>query len=281
MDAREYAQKAGDIFVLPDVTVRIKELIDDDSASMLDIAELINYDPGLTVQLLKIANSALYRFPSEIQTLERAVQVIGTKSVYDLVTAYSVAKAFKDIDMEVIDLDRFWERSVCCALLAKYLADALSMPESERLFVAGLLHNVGELVMVQANPDLAKRCTEITAQDTPLKLQIKHLGFTYADVGAELISLWGIPSTIYAPIQHQNFGISSAANKDQKVIQLATILSLENIYPELYQQNSSLAPELFEPLGFNMDDIQTSLDFTNLHAMSVIQLFSPSAFAIY
>lgn len=281
MDAKQYALKAGDIFVLPDVTIRIKELIDDDSASMQDIAELINYDPGLTVQLLKIANSALYRFPNEIQTLNKAVQVIGTKSVYDLVIAYSVAKAFKDLDTKVIDLDRFWERSVSCALLAKYLADALSISESERLFVSGLLHNVGELVMVQENPDIAKACASLSQEDTPIKLQLKNLGFTYSDIGAELISHWGIPSSISKPIQRQHFGLSTAKSKDEKVIQLATILSLENIHSELYQDNSALAPELYEPLGFADEDIETALDFTNLHVMSVVQMFSPSAFAIY
>lgn len=280
MDAIDYAQKAGDIFVLPDVAVRIKELIDDDTASMMDIAELINYDPGLTAQLLKIANSALYRFPSEIQTLNKAVQVIGTKSVYDLVTAYSVAKAFKNVDSDIIDLDRFWERSVCCSLMAKYLADALSLPESERLFVSGLLHNIGELVMVQAAPEIATFCSELTADNTPMKLQLRKLGFTYADIGAELIQYWGIPESIWKPIQVQHFGLHSAQNKDEKVIQLATILALENIYSHLYQENSALAPELFEPLGFKMDDIQTALDFTNLHAMSVIQLFSPNAFSV-
>ena len=192
--------KAGDIFVLPDAVMQIKELIDDSSASMQDIADVITFDPALTMQILKVANSALYKFPNQVETVSKAIQVIGTKSIYDLVVAYGVAKAFEAVEPDVINLNRFWEQSVCCALLAKFFGDKLGLKSTERLFVAGLLHNVGELVMVKLNPDAAKQCGLYSEQTTPSQLQQDVLGFSYADISASLIALWGIPESIHGPI---------------------------------------------------------------------------------
>ena len=153
MNARDYAVRAGDIFVLPEAVMKIKQLIDDDEASMDEIAKVINYDPAIMSQVLKISNSALYKFPRVITTVTKSIQVIGTRSVYDLVLAYGVASAVKNVDPDIINLDKFWEQSVSCALLCKHLAETLGIKESEKLFVCGLLHNIGELVLVQLSPE--------------------------------------------------------------------------------------------------------------------------------
>ncbi|TDF41455.1 HDOD domain-containing protein [Alteromonadaceae bacterium M269] len=281
MSAQNYALKAGDIFVLPDAVTQIKKLIDDSSASMQDIADVINFDPALTMQILKIANSALYKFPNQIESISKAVQVIGTKSIYDLVVAYGVAKAFDGIDTEVINLDKFWEQSVCCALLAKFFGDKLGQKSTERLFVAGLLHNVGELVMVKLEPDIARACTEFSEEITPAQLQKKALGFSYADISSALIKIWGIPETIYEPIgKLHNMGVDEDS-LDDKVMQLAYVLAIENVNQEFYLNNTQLEPCMYECFGFEIDDLENALDHTNLQIMNVLALFSPSSFAIY
>ena len=281
MTALNYASQASDVFVLPDAVVRIKELIDDDSATMQDIADVVNFDPALMTQVLKIANSALYKFPNQIETVSKAVQVIGTNSIYDLVVAYGVSKAFGAIDLDVIDLDKFWEQSVCCALLAKYFADKLGVSEAERLFVAGLLHNVGELVMVRFNPDGAKKCGEFNEQNTPLTLQLDHIGSSYADIGATLIRMWGIPESIANPIARQHFSQQEAQTEDDKIIQLSYVLALDNVNQEFYAGNANLDAALYEKLGLEPSDLEAALDYTNLQSLSVLALFNPSATAVY
>jgi HD-like signal output (HDOD) protein len=119
MNVQDYAVNAGDVFVLPEALIKVKQLIDDDASSMDDIAEVINYDPAIMSQVLKISNSALYKFPHTITTVTKSIKVIGTRSIYDLVLAYGVANAFKDIDPDVVDLEKFWELGVSCALLCK------------------------------------------------------------------------------------------------------------------------------------------------------------------
>ena len=281
MSALEYANQAADVFVLPDAVTRIKDLIDDDSTSMQDIAEVVNFDPALMAQILRVANSALYNFPRQIDTVSKAVQVIGSNAIYDLVVAYGVSKAFGAVDSSVIELDKFWEQSVSCALLCKYFAEKLGCAEPERMFVAGLLHNVGELIMVQFNPDIAKKCSEFNEEQTPLKLQMQHLSASYSDIGSTLLRMWGLPESIANPIAKQHFSVSDANTLDEKIIQLSYILALDNANEAFYPAHANLEPMLYERLSLEPQELEAALDLTNLQSMSVLALFNPGSSTVY
>lgn len=281
MNVQDCVSNAGDIFVLPEAVIKIKQLIDDGATSMEDIAEVINYDPAIMSQVLKISNSALYKFPNTITTVSKAIQVIGTRSIYDLVLAYGVSSAFKDLDPDVIDLDKFWEQSVSCALLCKHLADELGVKESEKLFVCGLLHNIGELVMVQLDPKIAKDNASISQEITPLMLQNKNLGFSYAKVSSGLLSHWGIPDDISQIVAKIHVSEGEAQTKEQQIIQLAYILARNNVNREFYSIDNELSPEVYQVLGLELDSVNNALDFCNLQLISALALFSPSSFAMY
>lgn len=281
MNVQEYAVNAGDIFVLPEAVIKVKQLIDDDATSMDDIAEVINYDPAIMSQVLKISNSALYKFPHTITTVTKSIQVIGTRSIYDLVLAYGVANAFKDIDPDTVDLEKFWEQAVSCALLCKYLAEEINLKEPEKLFVCGLLHNIGELVLVQLNPELAKKCASISSENTPLMLQKKYLNFSYADISSELLKIWGIPNDISQIVSKIHVNEHPAQSEEEKVIQLAYLLALNNVNSELYSTHANVTEEMYESLGLDIENINNALDFSNLQLMSVLALFSPSSFSIF
>jgi HD-like signal output (HDOD) protein len=282
MNVSEYANNAGNILVLPDAVMQIKQLIDSDAASSSNLAELISFDPALTVQLLKIANSALYNFPNKIDSVAKSVQVIGTRSVYNLVLAYGVANAFEKSDLSAMNVDLYWDQSVNCAILSKYFADKLSIAGSERLFVAGLLHNIGELVVYQLTPDIASRCRDFNANLSPAAIQYKTLGFTYADVGAALIKLWGIPEGIWGPIENlHNSDLPKSGAQEDKILQLAYHLTLENVYRDIYQGRSQLDPDYYQQLTLQLSDVKSALDHTNLQAMGVLAMFNPAATSVY
>jgi HD-like signal output (HDOD) protein len=281
MNVRDYAVNAGDVFVLPEAVIKIKQLIDDDATSIDDIAEVINYDPAVMSQVLKISNSALYKFPNTITTVTKAIQVIGTRSIYDLVLAYGVASAFKDINSDIVDLDKFWEQSVSCALLSKNLAEGVGLKEPEKMFVCGLLHNLGELVFVQLNPIEANKCSYISREDTPLVLQKKYLGFSYADISFELLKLWGIPLDISLIVSKTHVSEHTAQSQEENIIQLAYLLALNNINRELYASHDGITEDMYESLGIDLECVNNALDFSNLQLMSALALFSPSTFAVF
>lgn len=281
MKLQEIAANAKDVYVLPEAVTRLKECMDDEAASIDDVAEIITFDPALAAQILKVANSALYRFPNRIETISKALQVIGTRAAYDLALAYGISHAFSDIESRIIDLDKYWEQSVSCALLAKYLAETKKCKEPERLFVAGLLHNIGELVVVAMFPDKAQRGQRFNARVSPAELQQGIFGFTYAQLSAELVRQWGIPSAIYEPVRHLHDPLSATATDEQRILQLSYTLALDNVYPEIYPGYSNLTTQMHEPLNLERDDLEDALDITNLQCISVIALFNPSAFVLY
>ncbi|AXR06232.1 HDOD domain-containing protein [Salinimonas sediminis] len=279
MNVQELAVSASEVFVLPEAVTRLKECMDDHAASMDDVAEIISFDPGLTSQILKVANSALYRFPNAIETITKALQVIGTRSAYDLALAYGVTHAFGSMEANIIDLDKFWEQSVSCGLLAKYFAEYKRQREPERLFVAGLLHNIGELVVVSTHPKEATRCLAFNSRVGPNDLQRAVLGFTYAELSAELIKQWGIPATIHQPIRALHQPLSS--DLDASIMQLSYTLALDNVHPDIYPELCNLEPHLHETLDLARDELEDALDITNLQCISVIALFNPNSFVLF
>ncbi len=279
MNVQELALSASELFVLPEAVTRLKECMDDQAASIDDVAEIIAFDPGLTAQILKVSNSALYRFPKQIDTISKALQVIGTRSAYDLALAYGVTQAFSNIESQIIDIDKFWEQSVSCGLLAKYFAEYRRQREPERLFVAGLLHNIGELVVVATVPEQARRCLAYNSRVSPAQLQSALLGFTYAELSAALIQEWGIPATIYQPIRtlHE----ASPDTEDARILQLSYTLALNNVHPDIYPDMSNIDASLHEGLDLEADELDDALDITNLQCISVIALFNPNSFVLY
>jgi HD-like signal output (HDOD) protein len=281
MNVQDYATNADDIFILPEVFIKIKQLIDDDTTSMNDIADLINYDPAIMTQVLKIANSALYKFPNTITSVSKAIQIIGTNSIYELVLAYGVTNVFDKIDPEIIDLETFWEQAVNCALLSQFLAEEIGSKDPEKLFICGLLHNIGELITVQLTPDIAKKCAGISSEYPPLTLQKEHLGFSYADISASVLKLWGIPDDISQIIGCTHVSESVASTNEHKIMQLAYLLSLNNIHQEYYPLHHGVTANMYEDLGLDLNSINNALDFSNLQLIDALALFSPSSFSMY
>jgi len=279
MNLDGFVSKAEVLLVLPDSVTRLKACMDDEASSIEDIGDIIAFDPSLATQLLRVANSALYRFPNKIDTITRAIQVVGTRSTYDLALAYGVSQAFSEVDGQIIDLDKFWEQSVSCGLLAKYFTDMRNIREPERAFVSGLLHNIGELVVVSLMPEAAKRCQAFNARVSPSELQFGVLGFTYNTLSAKLIEKWGIPETIYKPIEriHDDEG----EFPEDRILQLSYVLALDNVNPEVYPSYHNLKPEMHDALSLNREDLEDALDITNLQCISVISLFNPNAFMLY
>ena len=114
MNAHEYAIQANGSFALPDACFKVKSLMEDESSTIEDFANVISVDPSMTSRLLQIANSAIYSFPGEISTISRAITIIGTQAIYNMMLVDVAASAFKHFSNQAIDLKRFWRMSVFC-----------------------------------------------------------------------------------------------------------------------------------------------------------------------
>lgn len=268
--AQQYAQKAEKLCVLPDVYLRLKEMMDDPESSLVDIANIISLDPALSSKLLTVANSALFSFPREIDSISRAISVLGTNEVHNLINTYGVTSAFSAVDTDIIDLDRFWEISVDCALMCKFLAQKKGIKNAKGLFLSGLLHNIGELVVMQSEPKKAQYCQDYNKDETPWQRQKDVYGFTYADCSAELLTLWQLPESIIAPIAQYHQAYSEDKGEIISLLYICTRLALLNSHPGMYSKKSFVGQHVMEDLGITIDDLDEAINFCNIEGLTIL-----------
>jgi len=191
-----------EVFSLPDIYFQISEMISDPRYTANDMGDVIAKDPGLSVRLLKIVNSSFYGFQAKIDTVSRAITIVGVDDLKSLVLATSVIDKFSDIPVELIDMTDFWMRSIRCGIIAKLLAKESSVLHCERLFLTGLLHDVGSLVMYSKIPEQSREVLLAANYNRQLVgvIEKQVLGFTHADVGGELIRSWGLPESLFEAV---------------------------------------------------------------------------------
>lgn len=279
MNAHDYASQANGSFALPEACFKVKELMADESAEISDFADIIGVDPSMTSRLLQIANSAIYSFPGEISTISRAITIIGTQAIYTMMMVDVAASAFKHFDNQAIDLKRFWRMSVFCGLASKNLAISAGIRDIERLFVAGLLQNFGELLVAKINPEVAQRCEQYNKDQLPWQLQEQILGYTYTDISADLLKIWQIPEKIIIPIRYFNAASSIDINKDVKILNLASRLALIDSHSEEFSYEDVIDESFCRPLGLSVADLAQAAEFAEKEATSILSIMNPKLFS--
>ena len=279
MNAHEYALQANGSFALPDACFKVKALMEDESSAISDFADVISVDPSMTSRLLQIANSAIYHFPGQISTISRAITIIGAQAIYNMMLVDVAASAFKHFENQAINLKRFWRMSIYSGLVAKNLAIKAGVKDIERLFVAGLLQNFGELLVAKITPDVAKRCEQYGQGNLPWALQEKGLGFTYTDVSAELLKIWQLPEKIIIPIRHFNQAESNQINKDVKILNLASRLALLDSHNDMFTYEEVVDESLCESLKLTKEDIEQVVEIATNDAVNILTLMNPKLFS--
>lgn len=197
-DPRELLEGCVEVASLPMIFFRINEAINSPRASVADISKIISEDPGLTARLLRIVNSPLYNFPGKIETISRAVVIVGTQQLRDLALATSVTKLFKGIPPDLVSMESYWQHSVACGLAARILATYRGETNVERFFVAGILHDIGRLLIYTKVEDLAREALGRCNSEGELLYvaEQKVIGFDHAAIGRVLIRAWRLPSSL-------------------------------------------------------------------------------------
>ena len=214
LDPLDILRKDHQLPALPQVFLELQQAIAARTTSADDLAEIISQDPGLTAFLLRMVNSAFYSLPMQIDTISRAVTVVGVNQLSTLAVGTSVMSLFKDVPADVLDMEQFWKHSVACGLIARRLCRVTGQGDPERAFVAGLLHDIGQLVLLQAEPERASAVyAHARKNDTLLFEEEKELlGFDHATLGGMLLRKWNFPFVLVAAVLEHHH--PKAAQKD-------------------------------------------------------------------
>jgi HD-like signal output (HDOD) protein len=207
MNTIELIQDGTQIPTLPKIFYQFKQAIDDPKSLFNEIGEIVGNDPGLTVRILKIVNSAFFGFPEQVETISHAISIIGREQLNDLVLSTVVMDQFKNIPQSSLNMESFWMHSIACGLSARNLAFVNGETNSERFFVAGLLHDIGRLVISLKLPfkvlEVSLRCK--SKDETLHKAEFEAMGFNHAEVGGELMRTWKLPRVLEEAVEfHHN-----------------------------------------------------------------------------
>jgi HD-like signal output (HDOD) protein len=180
------------------------DLVDNPKTSAASLARLISTDQSLTAKILKLANSAYYGFPREISTVNMAIVVMGFNSVRDMGLSLSVFDAFKEVPGAAsFDLSQFWEHSIGCGVAAKLLARRYHHRYAGEAFVAGLLHDIGKVVLDQYLHadflEIMKRTNDNV--QTLDEAEMAVTGTSHGEIGGWLADKWRLPHVISESIR--------------------------------------------------------------------------------
>jgi len=205
MTPQQLAQEVETLFSLPDVAIRLNDLIDRPETTIKDLVEVVQLDAGIAATVLRLANSAWYGLPSRVDTISRAITLIGQKALRDLVMSTSVITTFKGISSEFVDMRDFWDNSVTCGVVTRNLAHLSGIRETERLFLAGLLHKVGRLAFYASRPVQYRQVLQDSKNGEAAIIAAEEavFGFNYAQLGACLLQAWRVPSALDEVVEYQ------------------------------------------------------------------------------
>lgn len=212
----------------PEVWFRINEVVNDPRSAASDVAEVTARDPSLTAKLLKVVNSPFFNFPTRVDTVSRAVTILGTGELFSLVTAITAAKVFSNIPNNLVKPATFWRHSICTGLIARRLAHQCNVLHPERIYIAGMLHDIGSLLLYRKFPDKATQALLAADGNEQVLYTVErdYFGFNHAEVGAELLRRWNLPSTLVNAIKfHHEPPSAPEAGLEAALLQIADTIA--------------------------------------------------------
>jgi len=256
MMLQKLVDSSEDLASLPDVCVRLNAGIDDPHFAAMDLAEILLLDTALSTVLLKIVNSAFYNFSMPVETISRAITVVGIDDLRSLILAASAVGAFKNIASDLVDMNDFWTHSLYTAVSARCLAKHYSILHPERLFVMGLLHDVGHLIMYHQMPKESSDVLMRTEGEPDLLSDVEKdvFGYTHAQVGAALLKKWRLPDSIVDGVEdHHNAKAAGDVSLESNIVYIANQMTevlehgepLESLMAKLDFEEMA-APEISE-----------------------------------
>jgi len=200
-------QQVTDLISLPEIYLKINRLMDDHTSDIDDFAQVIKLDPNLSAKLLKAVNSAYYGFSGEINSIGRAVNMLGIQQLHFMVLSISAVTAVASLQFpkDIIDLKTFWRSSLLSGTLSRQLAQQLKIRPSERFFILGLLHEIGHLVLYANFSELARQSIQLAQQENVSihDAEQQLMGCHYGKIGAMLMHHWNLPESFQSITQFQ------------------------------------------------------------------------------
>lgn len=214
---------------LPQVVTKIAAMVESSESSVADVGRIIAKDQVLSAGVLKLVNSAFYGFSRRVSTVTHAMVLLGFNVVKGLVMSASVFDLFQQGEGDGLDRKHLWDHSIGTARIAGVLAQKVKLQEPEDAVVAGLLHDLGKIVLCAYLPEEFAAIIELAKKRNLLMLEaeMEILGVTHGEIGRWLLERWKLPAKLIEPIAlHHAPHLAREAPLTTAVVHLADILCI-------------------------------------------------------
>ncbi len=209
VELQDKIRRMSNLPTLPQVACSILDYINNPHSSSSDIAAIVSQDISLTAKILRLSNSAFYGMPRTIGNINEAIVILGFKVIYTMVLSLTVFDMFPQEKRSAqFDRKKFWKHCLICALLSKLIAEKISLKgvTPEEAFCAGLLHDIGKIVMEQYLHDDFHNAIDYgnKSEKSMYQAESELLGYSHCDVAEWLISRWNLPEVLHHPIVYHH-----------------------------------------------------------------------------
>ncbi len=282
MNPKKLVGEIENLVSLPDVCVKVNRLVDSPSYSARSVGEIVSRDIDLSARLLRLVNSSFLGLRAPVDTISRAIAVVGTNELRNLVMATTAARIFSGIPTDLVNMYDYWRHAVATGVIARDLATLSNVLHSERLFVMGMLHDIGRLVIYLTLAEQSRDILLITGGDDWLLPDTERdvLGFDHMDVGAELLRKWNLPDGLIAvagghhhPIKMGDFRFEAS------LVHFAIAMANQEVSGEsLEEAVAGVAPEIWEITGLSLRDLEAVTESVPAKVNEVMELIlSPAS----
>ena len=202
----------------------IEEALQSPQCSLVTMGEAIEKEPDLTARLLRLANSSFYGFSNRLATVAEAVSLIGIQQVQDLILASSIVERFAGVGDDLVSMESFWRHSLACGLGARLIAMERRLPKADKYFVAGLLHDIGRMVLYSQAPAWAQQVFRAYGAERILlrEAEMLVLGYDHQQIGEALLRHWKYPTNLVMAVgNHHRPAMSEGAREEAAVVHLS------------------------------------------------------------
>lgn len=280
MTVSEVVAKLSGMVTLPEVFHRVRELLDDPQHDTESVARIVERDTNIAARVLAVANSSLYGRSGRIDRIRLAIQVIGANALNDLILATTVARSFARISAKHIDVSSFWHHSIHCGLVARNLSERCALLHGERMLLAGMLHDIGQLVLFQVAPQEAAQAlaTASATDDGMRQAELAVFGFAHTDVGAELAKQWRLPASLQEIIRwHHTPALATAFPLEAAIVHLANSAA-NQVEParNVAALVAEIEPAAYAITGLDKADQDAALEASNAQFAETLGLLIPN-----
>ena len=245
-------------------------------SNLSTIGEVIQKDLDLTARLLRLANSPFYGFANRLSTVAEAVSLLGIQQIQDMIVASSVLEQFKGVPDTLVNKDSFWRHCIAVGITARLLAMERRLPKPDKFFVAGLLHDVGRLVLLSQAAEWAQAVFELYQREKMLlrDAEQKVLGYDHQQIAAELLQSWSYPTALVQAVAFHHTPNQSLARLDAAVVHIADhLVNAMGIGSSGEQSIPPLDDKAWALLGLNPDVLGRLTEAVDEQILAVEEAF--------